>query len=128
MKISFRFWDKEQNSYVNELKFSYKDGEFDFGDNIIVERATEFFDKEGTRIFEGDILADSFADGKETYYVVWAQDGFVIKSFEHKYVCDLLSDFAMPNNSENESNIIDSSLIIGNVKENGEIFNNENFS
>lgn len=115
-EIKFRAWDKEQKCFIdigenalvgvwhsenNTFNLDY------YSDIIIVEQFTGLYDKNGTEIYEGDIL-DSIT--RRSLIVVWSshQAGFDLM-FRNDAPIALFKNYA------------EKSIVLGNIHENPEL-------
>ncbi|HED6598459.1 TPA: hypothetical protein R5131_001608 [Campylobacter coli] len=123
MKLSdfdFRIYDIG-NEYYMEPKFAFRDEVGSEIDNYEIELFTGLYDKNGNKIYEGDILY-SFEDCPEDeafkYKVVFKEGAFYLVECGdngEEYDEDLISEF---NLTELE--------IMGNINENAELLNEFN--
>lgn len=124
MKLSdfdFRIYDIG-NEYYMEPKFAFRDEVGSEIDNYEIELFTGLYDKNGNKIYEGDILY-SFEDCPEDeafkYKVVFKEGAFYLVECGdngEEYDEDLISEF---NLTELE--------IMGNINENAELLNEFNW-
>lgn len=109
-EIKFRAWDKETKRMFNVAKL---DISYDYQNNVILMQHTGLHDKNGVKVYDGDILSahlDSIFPQNETIaQVLWHEYGWYIK--EHDSV-----DFTPIDSS-------DDGLweVVGNIYENPEL-------
>lgn len=82
-RLSLGFYDKKQdNGEVESVLYSYFDGEPLCPDDCEIELWSGFYDKKGTKIYEGDIV---YYDLSESLLeVVFGKNTFQIVCIEHK--------------------------------------------
>mgnify|MGYP003297768502 CR=1 FL=1 len=116
-RFKFRVFDKKENKIIDFNDFKKGDIEFNFNPDTqeiwieydksryIIIQCTGLRDKNGTLIYEGDILADA----KHKYVVEWSlSDGYFIRK---PWICEL---FCYRIDKETTRN----TKIIGNIYEN----------
>ena len=119
----FRAWLKEDKEMIDVDEMHFKNGELDFIGNgitwmykksdIVLMQSTGFKDKNGKEIFEGDIV-DS-------------EDGILSGVVEFRPDLGMWTNSLLRyNNFEQLCCIANSSEIIGNIWENGELLDGEN--
>lgn len=114
----FRAWSKTEKTMSDVKKIDFWNGEVDarlFEENEIEKvefmSSTGLFDKNGTEIFEGDILADADESGDEPVYLyVIYKDGkfMAVENEERGYFADLVDCTAYHS-------------VVGNIYENAEL-------
>lgn len=138
-KIEFRAWDKKWKTMTAQVNLNHiKEGFIGlFGDDKIVMQFTGLFDKNGVKIFEGDIIQFTYwwFDGEEqqsilTGELIYSEDSI---SFQLKGVrnsvwekhngyqddCEYLVPFATLNFDEADFEVI------GNIYQHPELINKE---
>ena len=147
-EIKFRAWDKEEKFMLQDIQSMYdgscnhKETEERYGwiscfdsfidnDNYVVMQYTGLTDKNGTEIYEGDILKmhQFLFDGneyeKETIGVIkWGEYGWLLSQIDGKEV----NEYMGYKNGEGETYLIhfyglheESFEVIGNIYENAEL-------
>ena len=128
-EIMFRLWDGRKEEYVNlankEFEFTPDSKEpwilaFGFGKRFIVEQYTGLKDKNGKKIYEGDVVeVNTKKSGRDTCEVLWNESipGFEMMSFDG----EIYSFFDIGVDYEWES-----IEVIGNIHENPELLEDKN--
>lgn len=128
-EIKFRAWDKEEKFMLQDIQSMYdgscnhKETEERYGwiscfdsfidnDNYVVMQYTGLKDKNGTEIYEGDIIG--FEDYTSTESGYWEQQCTGVVEW-----CDETVSFEVSNRLSAESyEVLDECLVIGNIYEN----------
>ncbi|TKX29492.1 YopX family protein [Campylobacter estrildidarum] len=126
--FDFRVWDKGINKYIENQTIAILNnrifagnthegqiGEFEFmsenyDNDIEIELWTGFYDKNGKKIYEGDIIRCEYHDGCIlTYIIIFKYGSFYASEYNSSYI-DLISEISLENYE-----------IIGNIHENPEL-------
>ena len=95
----------DSEKYIPNIVISYGPDTFDWFEVIpeTVGQFTGMTDKNGTKIFEGDIVKEQYKSHEIIYNVYWDEDYFAfrVKSKDYSYYLDEL----VPSNSEVIGNI-----------------------
>jgi uncharacterized phage protein (TIGR01671 family) len=126
MEIKFRAWSKSENKYIYDFSMSNDGGVVlnkCYGtDNYIVEQFTGLKDKDGTEIYEGDILnsKNDGLDGCDIWDYTTHRN--LIVKWSDKYCCFTgLSDYHYEDSVYSYIYI----KIIGNIHENADLLKGE---
>ena len=121
-RFKFRFWDKKEKEYFTCGNIDHESGIFKtypyrtynwcFGHkNIIAEQCTGLKDRNGTLIYEGDIVKTEQFGEVTIYQVIWDMKTAKFL-FENKYISFSFDDLPA-----------DVTEIISNIHENKELLN-----
>ena len=131
-EIKFRAWDKEEKFMLQDIHSMYdgscnhKETEERYGwiscfdsfidnDNYVVMQYTGLKNRNGTEIYEGDIIG--FDDCTSTESGYWEQQCTGVVEW-----CDETASFEVSNRLSAESyEVLDECLVIGNIYENPEL-------
>ena len=126
--IKFRAWDKEHKNFnetvaanlLLQIHEPSEDIDEEYGKRFFLEQFTGLLDKNGKKIYEGDILSKgkiskrpSWKKGHDYYCVSFSNGGFVANGYNGEFEVSTILH-----------NLNSGCEIIGNIHENPELLNN----
>lgn len=100
-RFKFRVWDKESQKYHNGMEvFDYMRGVLSH-DKYVMEQCTGLKDKNGKRIYEGDIIEDDNTKN-DTGVVVWNRAGFKVKMYRYNQIVNIKKNIRVIGNIHEE--------------------------